>query len=199
MEKQHVIYNTVELELNLPERQSLRVERGYTNDQKVLVVNARGVPWKRVDFLLDVLDELPKEYCLVHIGEGPEIVAWQRRVEQKGLMDRVRFCGRISYRDVQIWDRIADAFLLPSLYEGFPHVAVEAACHGAPCFVSDRGGNPEAAQVYPERINVLPYANTDAWKKALLDLPSRFDPIHPEPFSRVSEAYAEVVKRFLYE
>jgi glycosyltransferase involved in cell wall biosynthesis len=192
-DRQKVIYNSVELEKSLPEREALRKAFGIAADQIVLLSNARGVPWKRVDFLLDVLRDLPPCYQLIHVGEGPEIPAWKRKAEQLGLTDRVHFKGRVSYLDVQRWAKAADAFVLPSLYEGFPHVAIEAACQGLPCFLSDQGGNPEAADVYPERIQILPYDDRAAWLKALWVIPAPFPAIAPQPFSAVAEAYADLL------
>lgn len=192
--RKHVVYNTVELDLNLPSRAELRAQFGFGEGQTILLSNARGVPWKRVDFLLEVLHELPETYRLVHVGEGPEIVHWKQLAIDLGVASRVEFLGRVPYLKVQQLARASDAFLLPSLYEGFPHVAVEAACHGLPCFLSDQGGNPEAESQYPERIRILPYANKDAWRQALEQIPPVFEPIPPQPFSEVANAYAAVLK-----
>lgn len=192
-EQQQVIYNTVELEQALPSRAQLREAFQLPPDQIILLANARGVPWKRIDFLLDALKELPAHYQLIHIGEGPDVARWKEYARQLGIVERVRFVGRVSYLEVQRWARAADAFLLPSLYEGFPHVAIEAACHGLPCFLSDQGGNPEAADLYPERIRILPYADQAAWKEALLSIPAPFPPIAPKPFPEVARCYEQAL------
>lgn len=195
--RKQVVYNTVELDLNLPSRAVLRTECGFSENQKILLSNARGVPWKRVDFLLEVLRELPESYRLIHVGEGPEIARWKQVAIDLGVASRVEFLGRVPYLKVQQLARAADAFLLPSLYEGFPHVAVEAACHGLPCFLSDQGGNPEAGSQYPERIRILPYADNHAWRQALGEIPPVFEPIPPQPFAEVAEAYATILKQAL--
>lgn len=192
-----VIYNTVELQKDLPAREELRASFGLKEGQTILFANARGVPWKRIDFLLEVLRELPASYELIHVGEGPEIARWKQYAIELGVANRVQFKGRVSYLDVQRWGRAADAFLLPSLYEGFPHVAVEAACQGLPCFLSDQGGNLEAGLVYPERVHILPYGDLRAWKEALLHLPPPLEPMLPEPFSLVAEAYAKIVQELV--
>ncbi len=192
--RQCVIYNTVELETVFPSRAELRATLGLSSDRTILLSNARGAPWKRIDFLLEVLKELPATYQLVHIGEGPEVKRWKDYADKLGLGERVRFIGRVSYREVQRWARAADAFLLPSLYEGFPHVAIEAACHGLPCYLSDQGGNPEAGDLYPERIRILPYADQAAWVAALVKLLPTFEPIAPKPFSTVAQIYAHELR-----
>lgn len=188
------IYNTVALEQHLPSRTELRRQLQLEEGNTILLTNARGVPWKRFDFLLEVLCELPVSYELVHIGEGPELAHWKALTKELGLIERVRFQGRVSYIDVQRWARAADAFVLPSLYEGFPHVAIEAACLGTPTFVSDQGGNPEAEQMYPGRVRVLPYGDRTAWKEALLHVPASMEPIPPKPFSEVADEYTRVIQ-----
>lgn len=196
-ERRHVIYNTVRLEQNLPSREVLRRELGIAEGSVVLLVNARGASWKRVDFLLEILRVLPSQYVLVHVGEGPEIAAWKTRAEALGVAERVQWKGRVPYEDAQRWARAADALLLPSLYEGFPHVAIEAACHGTPCFLSDQGGNPEAAEAYPDRIRILPYAHLEAWKTALRTIPAPYASLSPESFSDVAQKYATVIRSAL--
>jgi glycosyltransferase involved in cell wall biosynthesis len=55
-----------------------------------------------------------------------------------GVTDSVRFCG--PQRDVLPFLWAADAFLMPSKYEGFGLSAVEALATGIPCVFSDCPG-----------------------------------------------------------
>ena len=191
---QHVIYNTVESAPALPSRTETRSALAFAPGARVLVCVARAVPWKRVDFLLDVLIRLPVTHQLVVLGDGPELDHWKALAKQAQLAARVRFEGRVSHQDVFRYLHAADAFVLPSLYEGLPHVALEAACLGRPCFLSDRGGNPEAQAMFPDRIRILPYAQIDVWVEALTSLPELLLPISPVPFAHVAEAYADTIK-----
>jgi rhamnosyl/mannosyltransferase len=95
-------------------------------DQKVILTNVRAVPWKGVDFLIDVVARLPEAYVLVVIGEGPLLETWKQRAQDRGLASRVRFLGRVSREVVAEWNQAADVFVLPSGYEGYPHVVIEA-------------------------------------------------------------------------
>lgn len=196
-DRQRVIYNTVEVESNLSTRHELRARFGIQESAQVLLAVARAAPWKRIDFLLEVLKDLPKTHQLVFLGEGPELGHWRALAKTLGLETRVRFEGRVSRRTVQEWALAADCFLLPSLYEGFPHVAVEMVSAGLPCFVSDQGGNPEAARLYPDQIQVLPYDQQAVWLQALQVLPARKAPIVPEPFTNVANAYLLALKQAL--
>ncbi|MHB8831452.1 MAG: glycosyltransferase, partial [Patescibacteria group bacterium] len=51
---------------------------------------------------------------------------------------------------------------------GFPHVVVEACSVGLRCIVSDRGGNPETKEFFPNLVTVAPYQNKQAWVEAII-------------------------------
>ncbi|MEM8740708.1 MAG: glycosyltransferase [Pseudomonadota bacterium] len=78
----------------------------------------------------------------VWIGGGPDLDACRRLVRRKGMEPHVRFTG---YRaDATELLRAADIFLLPSVEDAFPLVAMHAALAQAPilCF-EGAGGTPE--------------------------------------------------------
>lgn len=195
--RREVIYNTIEAPGILPERETLRTSFKIAEKNKLLLCIARAVPWKRIDFLLEVLAKLPVQNQLVVLGEGLELSRWKKQAVELGIAERVRFEGQVSHDLVLRWIKAADAFLLPSLYEGFPHVALEAASLGLPCFLSDQGGNPEAVQSYPDRIRILPYGKQEIWESALQTLPDRFLPVDPKPFAEVAEDYARAIESYL--
>ena len=59
----------------------------------------------------------------------------KQQVKEMELVDAVRFLGNRS--DVDDWYQAMDVFVLPSLYEGFPVVGVEAQAAGLPCIFSE--------------------------------------------------------------
>jgi glycosyltransferase involved in cell wall biosynthesis len=137
-------------------------------DRSVMLTAVRCVPWKGVDFILDLLPTLPKEVLFVVAGDGPMQKAWKDQAARLSLEDRVRFLGRLDRATLANWYRAADLFLLPTGYEGFTHVVPEAASVGLPSFVSDKGGNPETKELLGEDlVRVLPYQDREAWLSAL--------------------------------
>jgi glycosyltransferase involved in cell wall biosynthesis len=78
---------------------------------------------------------------LVVFGDGPLRGSLERRVAALGLTDRVRLPGFRDDLDCLLpW---ADLVVLPSLTEGLPNVALEAAAAGVPVVATAVGGTPE--------------------------------------------------------
>ncbi len=181
-EKIRVIYSAVP---PLPEgrsRETVRTESGW-QEKKVFFTVARAVPWKGVDFLLNVFAELPESHVLCVAGDGPLLEEWMRLSRAKGLEHRVKFLGRVDRTVVAGWYRAADIFLLATGYEGFSHAIVEAVSTGLPCIVSDRGGNPETQTLFPAHVRILPYQDHQAWKQACLRDVPRLAPTITQDFT----------------
>lgn len=133
----------------------------------VILTAVRAVPWKGVSELIGRWKDVPLGHLLVVAGDGPELDAWKSRATSEGVADRVRFLGRVDRQTLARWYDAADAFVLNSGYEGYPHVVAEAASRGLPCFVSDKGGNPETVEEYEGLVRVIPYNDMDAWISAI--------------------------------
>lgn len=123
---------------------AVRAELGVT-DPGTLVVGhvGRFFPQKNHAFLLDVFAELHRRepnsvLWLVGGGEtdGRLRTAMTGRAAELGIAGAVRFLGVRA--DVHRLMQGMDAFVLPSLYEGFSVAAVEAQSAGLACTVSDR-------------------------------------------------------------
>ena len=99
--------------------------------------------WKRVDDLLRMVPEFANGAVLAIVGDGPEQPALERCAADLGLGDRVRFVGRVPHRDVGMYLRAADVFVLNTGYEGLSHTLVEARVVGTPIVTTDIGGNRE--------------------------------------------------------
>jgi len=86
--------------------------------------------------LIDALDILKQKYpadplpCLWMIGDGELRESLQRLVESRGLARHVHFWGHLA--QPAPWIAAADALCLPSHFEGFPNVMLEAMALGTP-------------------------------------------------------------------
>ena len=71
------------------------------------------------------------------VAQEPELRAQARKL---GLMDRGTFIGWTGDELLHSLYRIADLCMVPSIYEPFGLVALEAMASGCPCVVADTGG-----------------------------------------------------------
>jgi glycosyltransferase involved in cell wall biosynthesis len=96
---------------------------------------------------------------LLIAGEGDERGALERRVEELGLRERVRFLGAQPRSRVVELFAAADASILSSTWENFPHTVVEALAVGTPVIATTVGG---VAEVVRDGENGLLVAPGDA-------------------------------------
>lgn len=93
---------------------------------------------KNHEFLVDVFRRiacLNENVRLLLIGKGPLEARIYSMVNEYGLSNKVCFAG--ACEDVNRWLQAMDLFCLPSRFEGFPIVAVEAQAAGVPLMLSD--------------------------------------------------------------
>jgi glycosyltransferase involved in cell wall biosynthesis len=83
---------------------------------------------------------------LVIAGEGPDRPALERLSAQLGVAERVRFLGPQPRRGVLELFRAADATILSSSWENFPHTVVEALAVGTPVVATRTGGVAEVVR-----------------------------------------------------
>jgi glycosyltransferase involved in cell wall biosynthesis len=77
---------------------------------------------------------------LVIAGDGDELEPLQQRARALGVEDRVRFLGAQPRERVLELFRAADAAILSSTWENFPHTVVEALAAGTPVIATLVGG-----------------------------------------------------------
>jgi glycogen synthase len=73
-------------------------------------------------------------------GSGTHEEELHRQADDLGLMDHGTFLGWIGDDVLHSLYRIADVCVVPSIYEPFGLVALEAMASGCPCIVADTGG-----------------------------------------------------------
>ena len=123
---------------------------------------------KNHDFLIDVFAEVHKvrpDSILLLVGLGTMEQEIRDKVHVLGLDDCVRFLGYRS--DIPQLLMAMDAFLFPSLFEGFPVSLVEAQCTGLPCFVADTV--TKEAKI-TDNVQFLPITGQNAAKQWLDDI-----------------------------
>jgi glycosyltransferase involved in cell wall biosynthesis len=77
---------------------------------------------------------------LLIAGEGDERARLERDVAELGLDERVRFLGALPRARVVELFAAADASIMSSMWENFPHTVVEALAVGTPVLATASGG-----------------------------------------------------------
>lgn len=119
-------------------RQQVRKELGFDHEFVIGHVGRFGF-MKNHSYLIDIFAQLCKirdDAMLVLIGDGELKQEIQEKVNQLGLIKRVRFLG--NRFDVERYYQAFDYFVFPSVFEGLPGSVAEAQAAGLQCLVSDQ-------------------------------------------------------------
>jgi glycosyltransferase involved in cell wall biosynthesis len=147
-------------------RDELRERLGLNGT--TLVFAGRLTRQKSLETALEALAHVEGVSLLV-VGEGDEREELERRASELRLGARVRFVGPKPREEVLGLLRAADALLLPSAWENFPHTVIESLAVGTPVLATRTGG---VAEVIVEGENGLLVEPGDA--SALAEAVQRF-------------------------
>lgn len=121
-------------------RSSLRERLGITGP--TFVFAGRVTAQKNLPLAITALGGVDGA-SLVIVGDGPATPEVEAAIATAGVGDRVRMLGALPRDRAIEWMRAADACVLPSDWENFPHAAVEALAAGTPVVATAVGGVPE--------------------------------------------------------
>jgi glycogen(starch) synthase len=120
----------------------LRAQFAEPGESLVLLVG-RLVYEKGFQFALQalprIIERLPETRFVV-AGSGTHEQELRSQAKDLGLTDHGTFLGWIGDDVLHSLYRIADVCVVPSIYEPFGLVALEAMASGCPCIVADTGG-----------------------------------------------------------
>lgn len=115
------IYNPVVPDIELRPRDGINRERGRCFR---IIAIGRLAREKGFDVLIEAMQAVPQPWRLEIYGEGPERSGIEALIREAGLVENVTLMG-FSGSPFRML-RSADLFVLPSRYEGFGNVVVEA-------------------------------------------------------------------------
>jgi len=136
----------------------------------VIVTAGRLVPWKGVDAVIDVVDNLRATHpdvTLVVVGDGPERPVLESQVAKKSLQPHVQFVGRQDKTQLANLIKAADVFVLNTAYEGLSHQLLEVMQLEVPIVTTSVGGNPELLSNGVDAL-LVPFDNTYQLQQACL-------------------------------
>ncbi len=152
------------------ERLAARAALGIL-DRNVLLNVKRLHPLAGQRHLVDAMPAVLRAHPdtrLVFCGTGPLRDELGGRARALGIADRVTFAGLVDNQRVADYYAAADLFVLPSLLEACPTVAVEALASGTPVVSSDNPGGVELAALFGDNVAVVPRENASALAEALV-------------------------------
>lgn len=122
---------------------------------------------KNHDFTLEIAKELKKRkviFTILIVGQGPLEDQLKSKVIKEGLENHVLFLGVRS--DITELMSSADFMIMPSLYEGFPVVLVEAQAVGLPSIISDKISSE--VDLGLDLVEFLPLTDMNKWADKLV-------------------------------
>jgi len=132
-----------------------------TNKKRILTI-CNLIPRKGINYLLESLSQIiqrRQDFVLDIVGDGPNRKEYEKLTEKLGLDKVVKFYGRQP--EIVSFMRNCNFFVLPSLYENFGVVYIEAMACGKPVIGTSAGGPKEIINketgilVAPKNINDL--------------------------------------------
>jgi glycosyltransferase involved in cell wall biosynthesis len=121
-----------------------------------------------IDAMTDVVRVFP-DTRLVICGTGALLEELKGAARSAGVERHVIFAGLVDNATVARYCAAADLFVLPSLLEALPTVAVEALACGTPVVSTDNPGGLELNGVFGPDVAVVPTEQPIALGKAILE------------------------------
>ena len=167
-----------------------------------LLVNVKRLhPLAGQRFLLEALPAVLRAHPDTHLvicGTGALLEELQGIARSSGVVDRVTFAGLVDNATVARYGAASDLFMLPSLLEALPTVAVEALASGTPVISSDNPGGVELGALFGEDVRVVPRERPDALAAAIVSALAAKRRTDPDTQRLVEERFraAAVAKQY---
>jgi glycosyltransferase involved in cell wall biosynthesis len=123
-------------------------------------------------YLIEAMNEIVRMHPdtrLVVCGAGSLLDELQYAARTAGVERHVTFAGLVDNTMVARYCAAADVFVLPSLLEALPTVAVEALACGTPVISTDNPGGLELNDVFGPDVTVVPREQPMALASAISD------------------------------
>ena len=139
-----VIYSGVELDVDGSPAGSVRKELSIDSVSPVILFVGSGFERKGVSEMLYLLAKLERNFFAIIVGKEKNIQRYIALSEQLGLADKVKFTGPVS--DIDRYYIDSDILLLPTRYEPFSNVVLEAMRGGNAVITTRQNGAAEILQ-----------------------------------------------------
>jgi UDP-glucose:(heptosyl)LPS alpha-1,3-glucosyltransferase len=195
-----VIGNGVDVERFRPplpaERTQARERLGLAEGDRLVLFIGNEFGRKGLPALVEAVGALPPEVHLVVVGGTADLIAAEAaRPSATALGVRLRFAG--AHPDPRPWLHAADVLAVPSAYESYGLVVLEALACGVPVVATPTGCVPD---VVTDGLNGAVVDGTPAGLAAGLRRALALDPAVSRPAARAcaeAHSWAAVARRYL--
>lgn len=125
-------------------REELSQELGIPSDRQFLLFAGRLHPQKDPLLLLEAFHQVtsPRAHLLI-AGDGELMEPLKERIASLNLGDRVTLLGPVTQAKLAQLHRLSESFVLSSVFEGLPLVALETLACGTRLVTTDAGETPK--------------------------------------------------------
>jgi UDP-glucose:(heptosyl)LPS alpha-1,3-glucosyltransferase len=174
------------------QRAEIRAAWNIATDEPLIVFAGMDFRRKGLDTLLAALVRLRETPKLLVLGDG-DLRSYRQRATALGVNRSVIFAGRQA--NIQRFYGAADLFVLPTIYEPFPNVNLEAMACGLPVITTETSGGADIV-VPGENGFTIP----DAWAVAkLAESIAQFFRLPIAERDRMSACCVATARRFTVE
>lgn len=132
--------------------------RKFNGKHKLIFVGRLNMQHKGLDYLVSIMKKVSEVYSdaeLTIVGEGPDRDALEKLISDNALEANIKLVGRCS--NVKRYYQEANALLVPSRWEGFGVVLIEAMACGTPVIAYENKGPNEIIFNHVDGILIKQY------------------------------------------
>ena len=186
--KIHVIYSGVELDIDNSLAGSVRQELSVDPSTRIILFVGSGFERKGVSEMLHLLAKLDRDYFAIIVGKDKHLQRYMSLSEQLGLIAKVKFVGPV--RDIDRYYVDSDILMLPTRYEPFSNVVLEAMRGGNAVITTYQNG---AAEILDDELLM----ENSADEKIIPALQRLLD--QPDYLSAIKQHNLDTVREFSIE
>lgn len=202
-EKITVIANCFDAEFTTPEASRLtqyKTSHGLQKASPILATVTRLDINKGLTHLIEAVSLLKTHFPgikLILVGEGPDRQLLEDMTLQKGLCDQILFTGYLnndskSAESVSLILHLADLFVLPTYFEGFPVSVLEAMARQVPVVCTNVSGISGNFQDGVD-LTIIPFKDNQATADGIIKC---LELGADERKNMIQRAYAKAVEKF---
>ena len=161
--------------------------------QRHVLLNVKRLhPLAGQRYLIEAMPKVLRTYPdtrLIVCGSGPLLEELQQRAAVAGVAAHVVFPGQLDNDAIATYCAAADVFVLPSLLEACPTVALEALACGTPVISADNPGGRELHEIFGDDLRVVPRESGRALASATIDRLAHPRRTHETTAARIEQEF----------